>query len=115
MTNRSSGRRTTARLVGCVNRQREADQLSRRLLERRATPVVSRTPDILLKNKGRLGVSLSNAGLVDQLRREDEGSLERVLPLKERLARTDLLIDALVYQLYGLTEEKIGVVEERNQ
>jgi len=67
--------------------------------------------DILLKNKGRLGVSLSNAGLVDRLRREYEESLQKVLPLKERLARTDRLIDAVVYRLYGLTEEEIGVVE----
>jgi hypothetical protein len=67
--------------------------------------------DILLKNKGRLGVSLSDAGLVDRLRREYEESLQKVLPLKERLAKTDALIDAVVYRLYGLTEEEIGVVE----
>ena len=38
---------------------------------------------------------------------------KRVLPLKERLARTDRLIDQVVYRLYGLTEEEIGVVEGR--
>ncbi len=69
--------------------------------------------DILLKNKGRLGVSLSDAGLVERLRRAYEESLEQVLPLKERLAKTDALIDAVVYRLYGLTEEEIGVVEGR--
>ena len=67
--------------------------------------------DILLKNKGRLGVSLNDAGLVERLRREYEGSLQKVLPLKERLAKTDALIDVVVYQLYGLTEEEIKVVE----
>ncbi len=67
--------------------------------------------EILQKNRGRLGVSLSDAALVDRVRREYEESLERVLPLKERLARTDRLIDAVVYRLYGLTEEEIGVVE----
>ena len=67
--------------------------------------------DILLKNKGRLGVSLSGTGLLERLRREYEGSLQKVLPLKERLAKTDALIDAVVYQLYGLTEEEIKVVE----
>jgi hypothetical protein len=67
--------------------------------------------DMLQKNRGRLGVSLSDTGLVDRLRREYEESLERVLPLKEQLARTDRLIDAVVYRLYGLTEEEIGVVE----
>jgi hypothetical protein len=34
-----------------------------------------------------------------------------VVPLKERLAKTDALIDAVVYRLYGLTEEEIEVVE----
>ena len=69
--------------------------------------------DILQKNKGRLGVSLSDTGLVERVRNEYERSLERVLPLKERLAKTDALIDAVVYRLYGLTEEEIGVVEGR--
>ena len=69
--------------------------------------------DILRKNKGRLGVSLSDAGLVERLRNQYEESLERVLPLKERLAKTDALIDQVVYRLYGLTEEEIGVVEGR--
>jgi hypothetical protein len=36
-----------------------------------------------------------------------------VVPLKERLAKTDALIDAVVYRLYGLTEEEVGVVEGR--
>ena len=69
--------------------------------------------DILRKNKGRLGVSLSDTGLVERLRNQYEGSLERILPLKDRLAKTDALIDQVVYRLYGLTEEEIGVVEGR--
>jgi len=39
--------------------------------------------------------------------------LGRVLSLKESLERTDRLIDAVVYRLYGLTEEEIAVVEGR--
>jgi hypothetical protein len=58
-------------------------------------------------------VSLSDAGLVDRVRKEYEGSLERVLPVKDRLARTDALIDQVVYRLYGVTEEEVGVVEGR--
>jgi len=68
---------------------------------------------ILLKNRGRLGVSLSDTALADRVRREYEQSLERILPLKEQLAQTDRLIDAVVYRLYGLTEEEIVVVEGR--
>ena len=69
--------------------------------------------EILRKNKNRLGVSLSDTGLVDRIRKMYEESLQRVLPLKERLGKTDALIDAVVYRLYGLTEEEIGVVEGR--
>jgi hypothetical protein len=54
---------------------------------------------------------------------EYDESLHRVVPLKERLAKADALIDkerlakadalidAVVYRLYGLTEEEIRVVE----
>jgi hypothetical protein len=37
----------------------------------------------------------------------------RLAPLMRRIRRTDWLIDQVVYQLYGLTEEEIGVVEGR--
>ncbi len=60
--------------------------------------------DILLRNKGRLGVSLSDGGLVERIKTRYE----------ERLAKTDALIDQVVYRLYGLTEEEIGVVEGRD-
>ncbi len=69
--------------------------------------------DILRKNKVRLGVSLSDTTLIDRLRATYATSLEKVLPLKNRLARTDALIDQVVYRLYGLTEEEIRVVEGR--
>ena len=66
--------------------------------------------EILRKNKTRLGISLSNATVLDSIRKEYEESLQRVLPIKERLQKTDALIDAVVYRLYGLTEEEIRVV-----
>jgi hypothetical protein len=69
--------------------------------------------DILRKNKNRLGVSLSDASLIDHIKKTYQESLQRVLPLKERLAQTDRLIDQVVYRLYGLTEEEIRVVEGR--
>jgi len=37
----------------------------------------------------------------------------RLAPLMHRIQRTDWLIDQAVYQLYGLTEEEIAVVEGR--
>jgi hypothetical protein len=42
-----------------------------------------------------------------------ERSLETLLPIEERLAKTDWLIDQIVYKLYGLTEEEIAIVEGR--
>ena len=67
--------------------------------------------NILQKNRTRLGVRLTDPALVDKLRMRYEESLERVLPLKEQLAKTDRLIDSVVYRLYGLTEDEIKVVE----
>ena len=69
--------------------------------------------EILQKNKGKLGVKLSNDGFMDSVRGRFEESLGRVLPLKGRLEKTDRLIDEVVYRLYGLTEEEVGVVEGR--
>ncbi|VVB67880.1 Uncharacterised protein [uncultured archaeon] len=34
-------------------------------------------------------------------------------PLRERIERTDRLIDGVVYRLYGLNKEEIGIVEGR--
>jgi hypothetical protein len=68
---------------------------------------------ILLKNKARLGMSLSDSRLMDEISMHYEDSLGQVLPIKERLARTDALIDQVVYRLYGLTEQEIRVVEGR--
>src|SRR5205823_858920 len=67
--------------------------------------------EILRKNKIRLGISLRNTTVLDRIRNEYEESLQRVLPIKERLQKTDALIDAMVYRLYGLTEEETRVVE----
>ena len=40
-------------------------------------------------------------------------SLSGLLPLKERLRKTDWLIDQIVYKLYGLSEDEIKIVEGR--
>jgi len=67
--------------------------------------------DIMVKNRARLGANLSQAGLRERVRERYERSIAAVLPFKEQLRRTDNLIDAVVYELYGLTEEEIRVVE----
>ena len=41
----------------------------------------------------------------------EAASLAKLLPRKQRLAATDRLIDLLVYRLYGLATEEVGIVE----
>ena len=41
-----------------------------------------------------------------------ERGSRRAAKLDERIERTDALIDELVYELYGLTDEEIAIVEE---
>ena len=48
-------------------------------------------------------------------RAEFERSLAKLRPSQERIRQTDELIDAVVYRLYALTEEEIGIVERCNK
>jgi hypothetical protein len=64
---------------------------------------------ILKKNSGRLGRSL-NATFENTIQKELDKSLALLLPIKEKLAATDWLIDQLVYRLYGLTAEEVAIV-----
>jgi len=66
---------------------------------------------VLQKNKSKLGVGIGQPTLIADLKREHEASLAKLLPIKHTLAATDRLIDQIVYKLYGLTEQEIGVVE----
>jgi len=67
--------------------------------------------DVLRKNKRKVRVDPSSRTFQEALAREYTASLDKLLPLKARLAFTDRLIDLIVYRLYGLTEEEIGIVE----
>lgn len=68
---------------------------------------------ILESNKNRVQANLQSREVYQRVKEEYETSLAKLLPLKDRLQRTDWLIDQIVYKLYGLTEEEIGVVEGR--
>jgi len=48
------------------------------------------------------------------LEKEYQASLETLLPLKLQLMRCDRLIDAIVYRLYGLSEEEVAIVEGKH-
>jgi hypothetical protein len=66
---------------------------------------------ILKKNKRKLAIDPARRELQEQLRLEFDASLAKLQPLMESIAATDDLIDQIVYKLYGLTEEEIGIVE----
>ncbi len=67
---------------------------------------------VLKKNKKKLAVDPSRREPGELLRAEFEGSMKKLGPLMEKIKRTDELIDAVVYRLYGLTDEEIRIVEE---
>jgi hypothetical protein len=67
--------------------------------------------DILRKNRRKLATDPSGRAFQEHLAAEYEASLSKLLPLKQRLAATDRLIDQVVYRLYGLTEAEIVVVD----
>jgi len=66
---------------------------------------------LLEKNKNRIRANLKSREIFETIKNEYEKSLSRLLPLKEKLRKTDWLIDQIVYKLYGLTEEEIKLVE----
>ena len=66
---------------------------------------------VLKKNRKKLAVDPARREPAEALRAEFEGSMSKLGPLRERIEKTDRLIDAVVYRLYGLTEEEIRIVE----
>ncbi|MEI6103765.1 MAG: N-6 DNA methylase [Methanothrix sp.] len=66
---------------------------------------------VLKRNSKKLAVDPARREPAQALRAEFDGSMGKLLPLRERIRKTDELIDATVYRLYGLTEEEIGIVE----
>ena len=68
---------------------------------------------VLKKNGKKLAIDPARREPAEALRAEFEGSMGKLLPLRERIRKTDELIDATVYRLYGLTEEEILIVEGR--
>jgi hypothetical protein len=67
---------------------------------------------ILKKNKRKIAIDPSRREPQERLRLEFDASVGKLKPLMGRIAETDELIDQIVYKLYGLTDEEIGIVEE---
>jgi hypothetical protein len=66
---------------------------------------------VLKKNKKKLAIDPAKREPAVALRAEFDGSMSKLLPLRDRIRKTDELIDAVVYRLYGLTEGEIAIVE----
>jgi hypothetical protein len=67
--------------------------------------------EVLKENHRVLSVDPSERKFQDRLAKEYGNSLAKLGPLKARLGATDRLIDQIVYQLYGLTEEETSLIE----
>jgi len=70
---------------------------------------------VLKKNKKKLAIDPARREPGEALRAEFEGSVGKLLPLLERIRQTNELVDAIVYRLYGLTDEEIRIVEGNKQ
>ncbi len=68
---------------------------------------------VLKKNRKKLAIDPARREPAEALKAEFDGSVGKLLPLREGIERTDGLIDAIVYRLYGLTDEEIAIVEGR--
>ncbi len=66
---------------------------------------------ILRSNRRSIDVDPSSRDFQESLEREFTNSLDKLNPLHSRIQATDALIDQVVYQLYGLTDEEIAIVE----
>ena len=67
--------------------------------------------EILKKNRRSIAVDPSDRNFQESLEREFTRSRDKLNPLLTRIQQTDALIDQVVYQLYGLTDKEIAVVE----
>jgi len=73
---------------------------------------VSELLAILKKNKRKLSADPAKRKFQDDLRQEFTDSMATLGPLLARIEETDRLIDQIVYKLYGLNDEEIGIVEQ---
>lgn len=68
---------------------------------------------LLNKNKKKLKIDPVARKEQETLEKEYQASLDTLIPIKMQLMRCDKLIDKIIYQLYGLTEEEIEIVERK--
>jgi hypothetical protein len=67
--------------------------------------------DVLRKNRNKISVDPSSRKTQELLEKYFQKSMAVLEPLKEKIKRTDTLIDQIVYKLYGLTQGEIKLIE----
>jgi hypothetical protein len=66
---------------------------------------------ILKKNKTKISIDPTSRKVQELIEGHFDESMAVLVPLKEKIEATDNLIDRIVYRLYALTTEEIGIVE----
>ncbi|MBF0457469.1 MAG: Eco57I restriction-modification methylase domain-containing protein [Nitrospirae bacterium] len=66
---------------------------------------------VLIKNKNKLSINLSQREKQELLETEFTNSKSILAPLNTKIDNTDILIDNIVYKLYGMTEEEVKIIE----
>ncbi len=70
--------------------------------------------EVLKKNRKKLSVNLSDRSKQDLFERHFVKSMSILEPLKIKISATDELIDEIVFRLYGLNKQEIGIVRGEN-
>lgn len=67
--------------------------------------------EVLKKNKKKLSIDPSDRRKQELIEQGFKKSMSVLGPIKAKVAATDELIDVIVYRLYGLSKEEIGIVK----
>lgn len=68
--------------------------------------------DLLKKNQKKITkIYFGNRDTQENFKKEFENSISKLVPLIDKIEKTDNLIDNIVYKLYGLEKEEVGIVE----
>jgi len=105
----------TKSLLGWLEREIGAkveDLTGKTTIKKYHETTVDNLISILRENKKKLQIDPSRRDFQDRLSAEFDKSLQKLTPLKRKIEITDHLIDQIVYKLYGLSGEEIGIVEE---
>jgi hypothetical protein len=70
--------------------------------------------EIFKKNRKKIKIDPVARKEQQALEKEYQDSLNILLPIKQQLKQCDKLIDAIVYRLYGLTDDEIAIVEGKH-